>query len=380
MAKTKTFKVKVEPKVLKWALSSSGWEEEELILKLKISKKTYFGWLDGLVEPTIKQLENISNKIKRPLASLLLSEAPIEPPKPKDYRMLPDKVDKFDKKTVLAIRKARRLQKLSKELALNINDETKPKVEKVTLLDNPNKLGIKYRELFELTEEKQKKFKNPYELFNYLREKLEDNHIFSLKISMPIEDARGFALADDTPAILVVNSADLITARIFTLLHEFAHLLLGDTAISIPEFTTTDKRERWCNQFAASFLLPEEIAKKIFTETKLTLTESKTLRTLSNRYKVSKAMLLHDMVTLGYISNNKFKEIIERPRIEKKESEKKGGVGIPSENRCISEMGTKFVSLVADNLDKGYITYGDALNYLSVKSNKLKAVFRKATK
>ena len=82
----KTFTVDVNPNVLQWAVNTAGWEKKELISKLKISEKTYSGWLDGSIEPTIKQLENISNKIKRPLASLLLSEAPIEDPLPKDYR------------------------------------------------------------------------------------------------------------------------------------------------------------------------------------------------------------------------------------------------------------------------------------------------------
>lgn len=121
MPRTKPIKIQVKPEVIKWAIKTSGWEESELISKLKISKSTYKNWLKGDI--TIKQLENLANKIKRPLAVFFLPEAPKEKPKPKDYRMLPDEKDKFNKKTILAIRKARYLQGIIQELSINIEED-----------------------------------------------------------------------------------------------------------------------------------------------------------------------------------------------------------------------------------------------------------------
>ena len=46
-----------------------------------------------------------------------------------------------------------------------------------------------------------------------------------------------------------------------------------------------------------------------------------------------------------------------------------------SDRRCLSELGAKFVSIVANNYDKNYITYTDALNYLSTKSKNFDKVF-----
>ena len=59
---------------------------------------------------------------------------------------------------------------------------------------------------------------------------------------------------------------------------------------------------------------------------------------------------------------------------------KKSGGGIPSEVRCLSEVGNKFVSLVANNYDKNNITYTDALSYLSIKSRNFDKVLSKAKK
>ena len=46
----------------------------------------------------------------------------------------------------------------------------------------------------------------------------------------------------------------------------------------------------------------------------------------------------------------------------------------------LREIGNKFVSLIANNFDKEFITYGDALSYLSIKSKNFDRVLEKARK
>jgi len=208
--------VDIELSVLKWLIDSSGWTNEEMAKRLGISTPNIQKIIAGEKKPTFKQLQELSGIFKRPVAAFLLSKPKYEKPKPKDYRLLPEKADKFDKKTLLVLRKTRRLQKLSKELSRNIKYETKTKLEKAKISDSPEKMADKYRELFELTLEKQKKFKTAYELFNYLRDVLEDMNIYVFQFSMPVEDARGFVLVDDSPNIIVVNTKDSIEARLFS--------------------------------------------------------------------------------------------------------------------------------------------------------------------
>ena len=47
-----------------------------------------------------------------------------------------------------------------------------------------------------------------------------------MQATMDIKDARGFALADGYPKVILVNSRDEPRPHLFTLLHEYAHLLL----------------------------------------------------------------------------------------------------------------------------------------------------------
>ena len=84
-----------------------------------------------------------------------------------------------------------------------------------------------------------------------------------------------------------------------------------------------------------------------------------------------------------YITKTEYEDVLDRYKpkdmLVEKRGKKKGG-GMPSDKRCLLEVGTKFVSIVANNYDRDYITYTDALNYLSIKSKNFDKVLAKARK
>ena len=380
----KTFTVEVVPQVLSWLRTSAGWEVEEVAKRLRTSTEVVKELESGKKNPTMGQLNVLSEIYKRPIASFFLSKPKREKPMPKDYRFLPNKTDIFDRKTILAIRRTRSLQNLSKELSLNINYATKTDIKKAKLTDNPELIASEYRKILNFNIEKQMKFRDAYKMMGHLRDMLEDLNILVFQFSMPVEDARGFALADEVPSIIVINTKDSIEARLFTLMHEFGHIILGETVIDLPEVSLQARNniEAWCNTFSSAFLLPKEVSIDLFNKNKHNLTETNTLNALSKRYKVSKAVLLVKMVNLNYISRQEFESVLARytPKETKVEKKEKKVMGMASDQRCLSEVGNKFVSLVANNFDKEYITYNDALSFLSIKSRNFDRVLARARK
>ena len=380
----KSFTVDVVPQVLSWLRTSAGWEIEEAAKRLGTSAEVVKDLESGKRNPTLKQLHTLSEIYKRPIASFFLSKPKQERPMPKDYRFLPNKTNIFDRKTILAIRRTRSLQNLSKELSLNINYDTKTEIKKAKLTDNSELIASEYRKILNLDIEKQGRFRDAYKMLGHLRDVLEDRNILVFQFSMPIEDARGFALADETPNIIVINSKDSIEARLFTLMHELAHIILGETVIDLPEesLVVRSNIEAWCNAFSSAFLLPKEVSIDLFNKSKNSLTETDTLNALSRKYKVSKAVLLVKMVNLNYISRQEFDSVLARyaPKEAKVEKKEKQAIGMASDQKCLSEMGNKFVSLVANNFDKEFITYNDALSFLSIKSRNFDKVLARARK
>ncbi|MBU1205145.1 MAG: ImmA/IrrE family metallo-endopeptidase [Nanoarchaeota archaeon] len=388
MVRGKSLKIQVQPDVLKWAIKNSGLPENQIANKIKVNIDTLNDWLSGTKKPTLRQLESLSQILKRPLAAFFLSKPPEEKPLPRDYRMIPDKIGKFNNKTILAIRKARRLQRVSKELSENLKTEMETGIPSVNLSDNPNLIAEKYLEIFKINEETRKKWKSPYDALNYFRNILEDRNIVVFKISMPIEDARGFTLVEEVPPVIVVNSKDLPEAQVFTLLHEFGHVLLNKSGVSMPDNALfqreVNKVEKWCNEFASAILLPEDVAKTTFERNKEDLIETQTLNRLSRKLKISKAMLLYNMSKFNYITKSQYELVLKRydpTQIPtKKEKKKKGGGGVSADKKCISEKGQMFVSLVSKNVNEGFITRSDALDYLSIKSQNLEKVMSQAIK
>ena len=94
-------------------------------------------------------------------------------------------------------------------------------------------------------------------------------------------------------------------------------------------------------------------------------------------------MLLLSMRRLNFIRKIDYDNILNQFKLDlNKEKEKsvKGGGGVPVDRKTHSEVGNKFISLVANNYDKEFITYTDALNYLSIKSKNFDKVLAKAKK
>jgi Zn-dependent peptidase ImmA (M78 family) len=141
--------------------------------------------------------------------------------------------------------------------------------------------------------------------------------------------------------------------------------------------------EKWCNEFSSAFLLPEAIARHLFDSNKPTLTETLTLNRFSRSYKISKAMLLYNMAKLDFISQEQYRAVLDRYVPRQAQAIERAGRGFrraSADKRCMNERGQKFVSLVISNVEKGFITHRDALNYLSIKSKNLEKVTGRAKK
>lgn len=159
-------------------------------------------------------------------------------------------------------------------------------------------------------------------------------------------------------------------ARTFTLLHEYAHLLLRAPGIS--DQNKANNVERWCNQFAAHFLMPAEqfkvAARSIDASGEW---PDARLTELAELFKVSRQAVTLHLEELGFVKDGFY----EGKMVEwRKRKRKKGGIPMPYPERQVNRLGVRHLSIVLDALDKRILSPLDAFELTDIDPKHYKEV------
>jgi Zn-dependent peptidase ImmA (M78 family) len=375
---SKSFNVSVEPAVLIWARESIGMSIDAVVKKIKgITINTIKEWekKDGAVKPTFAQIEKLSTVYRRPLSAFLLPAPPKEPPFPKDFRTLPsEEKQSLNPKTYLAIRKARRFQYSAIELIKELGEESKKLSIKANPSDNPETLAEKVRIQFGIKEfPRPTSFTKEAALDEWIRI-LENNGILVFQIGITMnKEIRGFSLIDEDVPVIVLKRSDETSAKIFTLFHELAHLLLREGGICDLEESDIS-HEKFCNHFAGAFLVPKD---KLLNHS-IVKANAKTrewpenfLRDIARDFNVSKEVILRRLLILGLTTKNYY---LKKHR-EWKSKYKPFGRGKKDEIKiCLKERGKKYISMAFDAYEHKKIDEMRVADYLGVTSDKIPRV------
>ena len=373
--------IPVNPEVLKWARESSGVPVEDAAERLKVSPAAFSRLEAEQGALTLTQARTLASYFKRPLAAFLLPSPPPEPALPSDFRTLPGNRGRLDRKTRLAIRKAQRLRSIAKELMQATGRGITPQLGKANIGEPVDGTPSRERERLGITVETQWQWRNEWEAFREWRAAIERNNILVFQFPMPVEDVRGFSLADEEPYAIVVNSSDAVRARIFTLFHEYGHLLLHTPGICLPQLDGRRQKhgvevERWCNSFAGTFLVPDVglTAAPQFAQGELKgQALSDALGRVAREFKVSEQVALWRLHELGMVPKQQFHAAMQRLAARGKPTKKRGGAVAPAK-RSVAENGALFTSLVLEAQGKGLVTFSDVADYLGLRLNYLPEV------
>lgn len=375
---SKSFNVSVEPAVLIWARESIGMSIDAVVKKIKgITIDTIKEWekKDGAVKPTFAQIEKLSTVYRRPLSAFLLPAPPKEHPFPEDFRTLPsEEKQSLNPKTYLAIRKARRFQYSAIELIKELGEESKKLSIKANPSDNPETLAEKVRIQFGIKEfPRSTSFTKEIALEEWIRI-LENNGILVFQIGITMnKEIKGFSLIDEDVPAIILRRSDETSARIFTLFHELAHLLLREGGICDMEESDIS-HEKFCNHFAGAFLVPkDELLNHSIVKTNVKTREwpENFLRDIARDFNVSKEVILRRLLILGLTTKSYY---LKKHR-EWKSKYKPFGRGKKDEIKiCLKERGKKYISMVFDAYERKKIDEMRVADYLGVTSDKISKI------
>lgn len=113
---------------------------------------------------------------------------------------------------------------------------------------------------------------------------------------LSVAEFRGFALVDKIAPVVFINGSDSPSAQLFTLVHEVAHIWIGQSGVS--SWNQDQAVESFCNKVAAEFLIPTDI----FIQYWQTENSNDSIIKLMALFKVSKLAIIIKAVTLGLLS------------------------------------------------------------------------------
>ena len=128
--------------------------------------------------------------------------------------------------------------------------------------------------------------------------------------------------------------------------------------------------ERFCDKFAAAFLIPiseAEVDAELRHIASRDIVDDAELRYFARRLKISKYALLRRMLEGDYIEELTYWAAYnEWAEADRKAPKKRSSGGAHYADVQFSEKGKRYVSLVMEALDSGVISYHDASSYLSI--------------
>ncbi len=368
-----TPRVHINPDVFRWARAELNLSYAEIAQRFDKSEDEIRRWESGDAQPTYRQLEKLSYSIfKIPLATFLLPEPPEDLSIDRSFRILPDYfLEQTSSKTRIALKKGLYLQESLAEI-FGSNPSENPIHQRFTAtIDmDPVALAGLIRDELDITLQLQSHFDNEYAAFNHYRDEIEGRGVFVFQ--MQLEGDRAFCLHDNQFPIIVTNSSDAITSRIFSLFHELTHIILNTSDIfrSLADpYIRQNATEIFCNKVASEVLIPtdEFLSHPMLQENNYAWNENIISR-IAREYSVSREVILRKLLDQGYASEEEYSRFKEQWDQEYQERESSGGTYYRNK---ISAMGRNYIEAVLENYSKGALSSSQVSDYLDIKLSNL---------
>lgn len=203
--------------------------------------------------------------------------------------------------------------------------------------------------------------------FAYIRSRLESIGITVFvngvvgsnnKRKLLVGEFRGFTLLDPYAPIIFINGRDSNNGKLFTLIHEFCHILLGKEGVS------DSNSEPYCNMFAGEFLVPESLFHSKWSES------PEAYEQISKYFKVSQYVIYRVALTHGYINQRQYELLVKEfeqylENIPERTSQSGGNFYATAHTR----LGESFSRAVVQAARAGTLAYREAYELLGLRGN-----------
>lgn len=322
-----TYRVDVEPALLDWAIARSRIDRAALYAQGALRDLPL--WQTREKKPTYNQLKQFAQVTHAPFGMLFLAEPPTESIPIPDFRTIADnQLTEPSPDLLETIYLCEQRQEWYQNYAQANDYDDLDFVGSATINDSVELTADKIRRTLQFTTEDRARDRSWSEALRRLIDTTEYARILVMVSGIvgnnthrPLDpnEFRGFALSDPLAPLIFINGADTKAAQIFTLVHEVAHIWLGESALSNNTLDTataqrsqpTNLVEQWCNRVAAEVLIP------LASFQPKPPYDADELDRLARAYKVSTLVVLRRIYDAGLLVWDEFRSryVDERERV-----------------------------------------------------------------
>lgn len=305
--------------IITWALDRLGIEPDQIATTV-MPADNIKAWERGENFPTENQAELLAHKLQVPYLVLFLSEPPPPEKVPiPDLRTRSGKgVSKPSREFIAVINDALSRQDWFREYAQQCGHQKLTFVGRFKRTDPVVDVAANMRSVLRINQEFRSESHNWEQFLRRLIARVESAGILvmrsgvmghSTRRRLSVGEFQGFALSDSYAPVVFINDTDFRAAQIFTLAHELAHIWIGESGISDASLVgkslnELNQVERFCNQVAAEFLVPEKSFNVSWQKSR---TIKENLRRVSEHFWVSSLVALRRAYDLQKIDYEHFK-------------------------------------------------------------------------
>ena len=371
----------VERELLIWARKSAHLTVQEAAKKVDVKEERLQSWEASETRPTIRQLRELGKAYKRPIAVFYLPEPPKDFATLRDFRRFADtEAGILSPKLQFETRRVQERREIALELYQDLDYEVPQPPPQASLSNEPETLASNIRDLLRITRDKQVKFNDVQEAFNWWQSAIEKSGVLVCQATdINLSEMRGFSIGELPLPVVVMNNKDSRRGRIFTMLHEFVHIMLRHNGLCdlyeesglVPE---KQRVEVFCNRVAGAILVPKDdfLLEEVVLDKKPGAEwPDKDISKLAERYRVSREVIVRRLLICERITaefyRRKMKQY-EQEYAELRRLKKLGQEWFPMPHRiAIINAGPPFIRLVLDSYYNKKITASDLSDFLNVK-------------
>jgi Zn-dependent peptidase ImmA (M78 family) len=384
----------INPEILKWArerigLSPAAVEEQSKKLGRgfsPITARQLEYWESGSQEPDLEYLETLAEVYVCPVGYFFLRESPREAI-PLNFRGLSS--EKQGNLRPLSQQTLYRFLELVEWTTYLIEEGKQKWNVKISRarhvsadLTSVNNLVDQERKRLGFGPEVRRRWRDTEEAFLWWRKRIEEQGVFCFQMKLETSDIRGASVwfASGYPFILV-NHQDVESAsgRIFTLLHEYAHIISGGEGFvcDFRGFQPSQTPEPFANRFAARMLLSYDELKAALKEIGRYEYSERWPESLLDQLK-SSLFVSRDVIAIALQEMNLAPSDFYSNKLaqwEKKRPFGRGGGGKRPTNNVLKfrEIGYSLTRILSRTTEQGSIALDDLSAVLGMKVEKIPA-------